>query len=172
MLGINQHGELRIKTDAAMVGYYNMDSSVAWDEDGWLRTGDIAYYDKDFCFYIVDRIKEMLKYQSWHVVPALIENIIRTHPSVKECVVFGVPHEIDGDHPAALVVLKDEAPAHTVPRDILEYANNRVDERHKLRGGLMCVKRLLYTPTGKLKRKDMRDLYIQHRLHSLIYDTN
>lgn len=46
-----------------MNGYYKMDSVAAWDADGWLKTGDIVYYDKDFCFYVVDRIKEMLKFR-------------------------------------------------------------------------------------------------------------
>lgn len=62
-LGFNEKGELRLKTECEMNGYYKMDSSDAWDADGWLKTGDIVYYDEDFCFYVVDRIKEMLKFR-------------------------------------------------------------------------------------------------------------
>lgn len=58
-----------------MNGYYNRNSSEAFDSDGWLRTGDIMYFDEDFCFYVVDRIKQMLKYKSWHVPPAMIETV-------------------------------------------------------------------------------------------------
>lgn len=168
IVGFNQRGELRVKTAVAMVGYYKLDSSSAWDKEGWLKTGDILCFDEDFCFYVVDRLKEMLKYKSWHVAPALIENVILSHPSVKECVVVGAPHEIDGDHPAALVVLKDEAPEHLVPRDILEYTNKRVDERHKLRAGLIFVKHLIYTATGKPNRKELRDSFLQNQVKSLM----
>ncbi|KAF2902426.1 hypothetical protein ILUMI_03756 [Ignelater luminosus] len=59
-LGPNQKGELRVKTDFYMNGYYNIDSSDSWDSDGFLKTGDIFYYDEDYCFYVVDRIKDML----------------------------------------------------------------------------------------------------------------
>lgn len=57
-----------------MGGYYNNPeaTAAAYDEDGYLRTGDIGYYDDDHCFYIVDRIKEMFKFQSWHVSSNLV----------------------------------------------------------------------------------------------------
>lgn len=52
-----------------MTGYHNepQETKNAWDDEGFLRTGDIVYYDKDLCFYIVDRAKDVIKYQSWHV---------------------------------------------------------------------------------------------------------
>lgn len=58
-----------------MNGYYGRDSSESFDEDGWLKTGDVVYYDEENFFYIVDRIKEMLKYKSWHVPPAMVEKV-------------------------------------------------------------------------------------------------
>lgn len=65
-----------------MNGYYNRDSSESFDSDGWLRTGDIVYFDEDLCFYVVDRIKQMLKYKSWHVSPVMVENVrISSHYS-------------------------------------------------------------------------------------------
>lgn len=69
ILGPNQQGELRIMSDYLMNGYYNdpEGSKGAWDEDGYLITGDVGYYDEDYCFYIEDRVKDLLKYQSWHV---------------------------------------------------------------------------------------------------------
>ncbi|KAL1517920.1 hypothetical protein ABEB36_001619 [Hypothenemus hampei] len=78
--GVNEKGELRIKSEFCLNGYYNQDSTSAFDEEGWLRTGDVVYYDKDFCFYVVGRIKEMLKYRSWHVQPALLEGVSINFP--------------------------------------------------------------------------------------------
>ncbi|VEN42268.1 unnamed protein product, partial [Callosobruchus maculatus] len=76
LCGPNQSGELRIMSKLSMNGYYGRDSSDSYDADGWLRTGDKVYYDEDMCFYVVDRIKELLKYKSWHVAPAMIEEVI------------------------------------------------------------------------------------------------
>lgn len=52
-----------------MKEYFNNEKATkeVFDKDGFLHTGDVVYYDEDYCFYIVDRIKEMFKYKSWHV---------------------------------------------------------------------------------------------------------
>ena len=68
-LGPNQRGELRVKSSFVMNGYYNMDSSDSFDESGWLKTGDVVYYDDDCCFYVVDRIKESFKYRDGSLHP-------------------------------------------------------------------------------------------------------
>ncbi|KAF2887070.1 hypothetical protein ILUMI_19104, partial [Ignelater luminosus] len=154
LLGPYQEGELRIKTKFQMNGYYNMDSSDAWDPDGWLRSGDIVYYDEDQCFYVVDRMKEMLKFQSWHVLPAVIENVIKTHPSIETAVVIGVPHDIDGDHPMAIVTLKEGCSKSVTPETIEKYVEERVHDRQRLRGGVKIVDVIPVTPSGKVKRKE------------------
>lgn len=64
-----------MKSRIMLNGYYNRDPSESFDSDGWLKTGDIVYFDEDLCFYVVDRIKELLKYKSWHVPPAMIEKV-------------------------------------------------------------------------------------------------
>lgn len=58
-----------------MNGYYKRDCSETFDEEGWLKTGDIVYYDDDLMFYVVDRVKEVMKYRSWHVAPSLMERV-------------------------------------------------------------------------------------------------
>lgn len=68
-LGPNQEGELCFQGPLIMKGYVNDPTSTAntIDKDGWLHTGDIAYFDKDFYFFIVDRIKELIKYKAFQV---------------------------------------------------------------------------------------------------------
>lgn len=146
-----------------MNGYYEMDSSSSWDKDGFLKTGDIAYFDEDFCFYIVDRIKELLKFRSWHVVPAILESILLQHPAVKEAIVLGIPHDIDGDHPVGVVVLKQDS-ENLTSEDLEKFVAEKVDDRQRLIGGVKIVERLFYTPTGKVKRKYMRDLLLAGEL--------
>jgi len=156
-LGPHQQGELRLKTQFKMGGYYNRDWSEIWDSDGWYMTGDIAYYDENHCFYIVDRIKEMLKYRTWHVPPAAIENVLLTHPAVEKCLVIGIPHDIDGDHPMGIVVLK-ESHKETTSEEIKKFVNDRVDDRKQLRGGLKIVESFPIQPTGKVKKWLIRNM--------------
>lgn len=83
----NKRGELLIKTKRIMKCYLNDEEATknAYDSDGFLRTGDVVYYDEDYCFYIVDRIKEMFKYKSWHVryIHLIFINLICTDPNKK-----------------------------------------------------------------------------------------
>lgn len=159
ILGPNQQGELRVKTKFAMNGYYNLDSSDSFDSEGWLKTGDIVYYDEDQCFYVVDRIKEMLKYKSWHIAPVMLENILNNHPAIKRAVVIGIPHEEDGDHPMAVVILNN--PDDDVTGDeIEEYVAERVQDRQKLRGGVKFVDSFPTTPSGKIKRREIRKMVL------------
>ncbi|XP_017775785.1 PREDICTED: luciferin 4-monooxygenase-like [Nicrophorus vespilloides] len=154
-LGFNEAGEIRVKTEWVMNGYFNLDSSSSWDSEGFLKTGDIGYYDKDFCFFFVDRIKEMFKYKSWHIVPAKIEAILNKHPSIHLSVVIGVPHPEDDNHTLALVQLYEGE--HLEEKDVIEYIEDNMDERHKLNAGVKFVTKFPYTPTSKINRRKLRE---------------
>lgn len=114
-----------------MKGYHNMDSSSNYDAEGCLKTGDMVYFDQDFCFYIVDRIKEVIKYRSWHVPLAFIQKILNSHPHVAVSVVIGIPHEVDGEYPLACVIAKNDYVARIDEHEIMKFVNERVDERKK-----------------------------------------
>lgn len=136
-----------------------MDSTDVWDSDGWLRTGDIVYYDDDRCFFVVDRLKEVLKFRSHHVPPATIELVLKSHPDIEHAVVVGVPHEVDGDHPAAVVVVRNNK---ITAEEIERFVNERVDDdRKKLRGGVVIVDRIPVTATGKIQRRALKDLFVR-----------
>ncbi|CAH1105456.1 unnamed protein product [Psylliodes chrysocephalus] len=157
ILGPNEEGEIRVKADTIMKGYYKMDSSSAFDSDGYLRTGDLGYYDEDECFYIIGRIKEIFKYRGWHIVPTIIEDVLTSHPAVREAAVIGVPHEIDGNHPMGIVVLNngyDNINTDT----IVNFVNERVSESQKLRAGVAIVTNIPKTTTGKIKRRALEEI--------------
>ncbi|XP_022910019.2 luciferin 4-monooxygenase-like [Onthophagus taurus] len=160
VLGPNRRGELRVKTKMQLNGYYNIPSDGIWDEDGWLKTGDVCYYDEDLCFYIVDRIKEMMKYQSWHIPPALLEGVLQQHPAVRTAVVFGVPHDEDGEHPMAVVVLMPDC-QDVREEELVEFVNCRVDNRQKIRAGIRFMDSIPLTPSGKVKRKALKDFVLE-----------
>lgn len=159
-LGPNEEGELRVKSIMTMTGYYNSDVHDYCDSEGFLKTGDLVYYDNDFCFYIVGRIREIIKYGSAQVSPLIIEQHLLLHPSVKEVAVIGRPNEIDGEHPMAVIVLEDGAEPDE--NNILKYVENNLNDWMRLRGGVVFVDSLPYTPTGKIKRRDVkRDILSQ-----------
>ncbi len=78
------------------------------DSEGWLHTGDIGYADEDGYFWIVDRLKELIKYKGFQVAPAELEALLLTHPAVADAAVIGVPDEEAGELPKAFVVRKGE----------------------------------------------------------------
>ncbi|KAJ8924035.1 hypothetical protein NQ315_006812 [Exocentrus adspersus] len=158
ILGPYEQGEICFRKPYAMNGYYKLDSSDVYD-DGFIRTGDIGYYDEDEYFYIVGRIKEMFKYKSWQVLPFAVENILEEHPDVKEAVVFGIPHEIDEFHPAAFVVLKEGAKVSV--EDIQKFASDKVSEVQKLRGGIKIVDTIARTSTGKKVRRGNAEIFLK-----------
>ncbi|RZC37650.1 AMP-binding domain containing protein [Asbolus verrucosus] len=133
ILGPNQKGEIYIKTPALMTEYYHFDTSDILDKDGFLKTGDVGYYDEEECFYIIDRVKEMFKFMSWHIVPSSIENVLLECPAVEKAAVFGIPKsEEEGEVPAACVVLREHFNASK--EEIAEFVAARVSDREELRG--------------------------------------
>lgn len=106
LCGPNQYGELWFKGPCIMKGYMGNDiaTSETIDEDGFLHTGDIGFYDHDKYFYIVDRIKDLIKYKGFQVAPAELEAILLLHDGVKEVAVIGIPDERAVEVPKAFVV--------------------------------------------------------------------
>jgi len=108
-LKANQQGELWVKGEAVMVGYYKQDSLTkqVLTEDKWLKTGDIAYFDEQGLFYIVGRKKEMIKVAGEVVFCAEVEERIIRHPKVKEVAVVGVADSLRGEVPKAFIVAEE-----------------------------------------------------------------
>ncbi|KAL3275084.1 hypothetical protein HHI36_019856 [Cryptolaemus montrouzieri] len=159
IVGPNTVGELCLNNNHSifMNGYFNRDSSGEYDSEGWLKTGDMSYYDEDKCFYIVGRYKEMLKYRGFHIQPQMVERILETHPAVKEGVVVGIQHEIDGDHLMGIVTLHPDH-SNVSAKDLEIFVEARVQERQRLRAGVKIVTEIPSTSTGKPKRKVLKEM--------------
>lgn len=86
-----------------MCGYLNQPEAMAntLDAGGWLRTGDVAYADEDGYFYLVDRVKELIKYKAYQVAPAELEALLISHPAVADAAVIPSPDEEAGEVPKA-----------------------------------------------------------------------
>src|SRR5438309_11954599 len=120
-----------------MKGYLNNRAATEQilDQDGWLHTGDIGHADQDGDFYIVDRLKELIKYKGYQVPPAELEAILLTHPAVADAAVIPSPNEEAGEVPKAFVVLKSPVP----PEELIAFVAERVAAHKKVRlVGAIC----------------------------------
>lgn len=100
-------GQLIIKGDNVMLGYYNApDTTAATIKDGWLYTGDLAYIDENGKIVITGRIKDLIIHKGFNIYPQEIENVILTHPNVIRVGVVGKPNESTGEVPVAFVQLR------------------------------------------------------------------
>ncbi|MCU0272316.1 MAG: AMP-binding protein [Acidimicrobiales bacterium] len=109
--GVGEEGELWVRGPLVMKGYLNNPEATAAtiDPEGWLHTGDVAHIDPDGHTYIVDRVKELIKYKGFQVPPAELEALLLTHPGVADVAVIGIPDVEAGELPKAFVVRKPGA---------------------------------------------------------------
>ena len=130
-LGAGEPGELCVRGPNVTPGYLGQAEATATtiDQDGWLHTGDIAHFDADGYFYIVDRVKELIKYNAYQVAPAELEAVLVSHPAVADAAVIPTPDEESGEVPKAIVVLKAPASA----EELMAYVAERVAPYKKVR---------------------------------------
>jgi long-chain acyl-CoA synthetase len=106
-LGIEEEGEIVLKSPSVMFGYYNNpDATRETIRDGWLYTGDIGKMDEDGYFFILDRKKEMIIAGGFNIYPKEVENILQSHPGVMEAAVIGVPDSYRGETVKAFITPK------------------------------------------------------------------
>jgi acyl-CoA synthetase (AMP-forming)/AMP-acid ligase II len=153
-LGINQQGELLIRGPMVMKGYWNNPAATAdsIDEQGWYHTGDIGYADEDGYFYVLDRVKELIKYKALQVAPAELEAVLLSHAAIADAAVIPSPDEEAGEVPKAFVVLKAEATA----EEIMSYVAERVAPHKKIRR-LEFIEQIPKSAAGKILRRVLID---------------
>ncbi|KAL1417523.1 hypothetical protein MTO96_000620 [Rhipicephalus appendiculatus] len=112
-----EHGEICVRSPNVMKGYHLRPEETAevLDSDGWLRTGDLGYYDREGHLYMVERLKQLIKCMDTQLAPSELEEILLTHDAVAEVAVVGVPSAKYGEAPAACVVLNT---SYAEPHDI------------------------------------------------------
>ncbi|XP_042223130.1 4-coumarate--CoA ligase 1-like isoform X2 [Homarus americanus] len=154
-LGPNKRGELCIRGPLVMKGYLNNEEETKNIIcDGWLHTGDVGYYTEDRITYIVDRIKELIKYKGFQVAPAELEALLMTNEDIFDAGVVGVPDEEAGELPKAYISLK--AGKTVVPEDIINWVHDMVAPHKRLRGGLEVIDVIPRSPAGKILRKQLK----------------
>ncbi|ELT91602.1 hypothetical protein CAPTEDRAFT_127497, partial [Capitella teleta] len=158
-----KQGEICCSGPCNMKGY--LDKQEATDAmigaDGWLKTGDIGYYDANGYFYIVDRLKELIKYKGYQVSPSELEDLLLKHPKIADAGVVGFPDEECGELPSALVVAKPGE--NLTVKEIRDYVAEKAAPFKKLRGPVCLVAQIPKTASGKiLRRSILNDLQEKH----------
>lgn len=158
--GPGEVGEIQINGPQVMLGYHNNPEATAntISPDGWLKTGDIGYYNDKNEFFIVDRIKELIKVQGYQVPPAELEGLLRTHPAVLDAAVIGVPDARTGEAPLAYIVIDPDKPS-VSEADVKAFVAERVAPYKQISAGVRFVESLPKSAAGKILRRVLKDEY-------------
>ena len=128
---ISEQGEILVKGDNITPGYYNAPEETAKAfQDGWYKTGDLGYFDKDGFLHIQGRVKDMIVLSSGqNVFPQDIQTVLVKHPSVKDAVVIGLPMGTSVEVHAALILSDPDS-----AKQAVDWANSQLAEQQRVRG--------------------------------------
>ncbi|MFK4185791.1 4-coumarate--CoA ligase family protein [Streptomyces sparsogenes] len=154
-LGAGEDGEILIRGPQVMRGYLGRaaESEAMVDADGWLRTGDVGHVDAEGWLYVVDRVKELIKYKGYQVAPAELEAVLLGHEAIADAAVVGVADADGHEVPKAYVVL---VPGAGLSADeVIDYVAGRVAPYKKVRR-VEFTDAVPRSATGKILRRELR----------------
>jgi long-chain acyl-CoA synthetase len=145
-----------LKSPSVMLGYYNRPMETAGAlRNGWLYTGDVGMMDADGYFYIVDRKKDMIISGGFNVYPREVEDILYSHPAVKEASVIGVPDPYKGERVKAYVTLKEGA--NSGETEIITFCKQHLSP-YKVPRQVEFCQELPKTAIGKVLKRALREM--------------
>jgi acyl-CoA synthetase (AMP-forming)/AMP-acid ligase II len=149
-VGPGELGEICVRGPNLMQGYLNHPEATqsTIDAAGWLHTGDVGYVDHEGYLFVVDRVKELIKYKGMQVAPAELEGLLLTHPAIADTAVIPSPDAEAGEIPKAFVVLKGPC----TPDEIMAFVAERVAPHKRVRQ-VAIVEAIPKSPTGKILRR-------------------
>jgi acyl-CoA synthetase (AMP-forming)/AMP-acid ligase II len=153
-----QVGEIAARGPRLMLGYWKAPEATARtiDKGGWLHTGDMGWMDEDGYFYLAGRATDMIIRGGENISPEEVEAVLCSHPSIEDAAVIGVPDEEWGERVRAVVVLKRGEKA--TDEEIIEFCRARLAS-YKKPESVVFVDRLLYSPLGKVLKREIREQY-------------
>lgn len=149
-----QRGELWLRGPTIMKGYVGdkQATSATFGPEGWLKTGDLCYFDADGFLYVVDRLKELIKYKAYQVPPAELEHLLQSIPDVADAAVIPYPDEEAGQIPMAYVVRRPES---TISESqIIDAIAKQVSPYKKIRR-VAFINAIPKSPAGKILRREL-----------------
>jgi len=150
-----ERGEICIRGHNIMKGYLNRpEANEETLKNGWFHSGDVGYRDEDGCYFIVDRMKDMILRGGFNVYPREVEEVLYQHEEVVEAAVIGVPHESHGEEVKAVVALVPDAKA--TEEEIQAFCKDRL-AAYKYPRFVEIIAELPKGPTGKILKRELRD---------------
>ncbi len=147
-------GEIQVRSPSVMSGYLPEEETAAAFADGWYRTGDVGWLESEGWVHLTDRAKEMIKVNGFQVAPAELEEVLRGHPAVLDCAVFGLVDERAGEVPVAAVQLD---PDRSATADELQARVAASLATYKRLHHVVFVETVPRLPSGKVLRRTLRD---------------
>jgi len=147
-------GEIQVSSPSVMAGYLPEAESADAFADGWYRTGDVGWLEPEGWVHLTDRSKEMIKVNGFQVAPAEVEEVLRSHPSVLDCAVFGLVDERAGEVPVAVVQVDPDRPA--TAEEIQALVAGSLATYKQVRH-VVFVDAIPRLPSGKVLRRTLRD---------------
>ncbi|MEV0638772.1 4-coumarate--CoA ligase family protein [Streptomyces sp. NPDC050619] len=156
-LGIDESGEILISGPQVMKGYLGRPEATAAmiDADGWLHTGDVGHVDADGWLYVVDRVKELIKYKGFQVAPAELEALLLTHPGIADVAVIGEYNDDKNEVPHAYVVRQPTATGLS-EGEVMMYVAERVAPYKRVRH-VTFIDAVPRATSGKILRRQLRE---------------
>ncbi|MCM1969852.1 MULTISPECIES: 4-coumarate--CoA ligase family protein [unclassified Streptomyces] len=156
-LGVGEAGEILIRGPQVMKGYLGRpdDTASLIDADGWLHTGDVGHVDADGWLFVVDRVKELIKYKGFQVAPAELEALLLTHPGIADAAVIGVRDDNGNEVPRAYVVRQPSA-GDLTESEIMMYVAERVAPYKRVRQ-VTFLDAVPRAASGKILRRELRE---------------
>ncbi|EOA40062.1 hypothetical protein CARUB_v10008755mg [Capsella rubella] len=154
VMGVNQTGELWLKGPSISKGYFRNEEATneTINGEGWLKTGDLCYIDEDGFLFVVDRLKELIKYKGYQVPPAELEALLITHPCIIDAAVIPFPDKEAGQYPMAYVVRVSES--NLSEKQIIDFISKQVAPYKNIRK-VAFINSIPKTVSGKTLRKDL-----------------
>jgi long-chain acyl-CoA synthetase len=168
-------GEIVVRGPQVMLGYWNTPDATAevlsssteknfsantptpGAKDLWYRTGDLGRQDKNGFYFVVGRLKELIKFKGFSVAPGEVESVLLEHPAVRDCCVVGRPDAVAGEIPCAFVVLRNGFTAEPrIATELCGYVAERL-AAYKQPRDVHFVESLPYSPSGKILRRVLRE---------------
>ena len=152
-----ESGELMVRGPQVMKGYYNNAEATreTLTEDGWLHTGDIVRMDPDGYVWVLDRLKELIKYKGFQVPPAELEGVLLEHPGISDAAVIGKDDLESGEIPKAFVVTTPGTEVSA--EDVMSFVAERVATFKHVRE-VEFIDAVPKNPSGKILRRNLVEL--------------
>lgn len=169
ILGVNEVGELCVRGDLVMMGYYKnpVATEAVFYDGGWLRTGDMATFSEDGYIKIVGRCKDLIVCGGENIYPREVEETLMRHPAVQDAAVLAKPNKLRSEVPYAFVVIRPEAKEQVTESDLRKHCRQHLAE-YKVPEGFHFLEQMPKTAKGTVHKEALKREFFGNTVTSQI----